>query len=111
MAGIADSIRWHRSRLAAMSVPEVGHRIAEQIARLSGRRFSKEWTEISAKGNIAELPNVGRALRIMPEELKRRVAKQAQSTIAGKFELLGVSWRHTSTMPPAPAFWHLDEQG
>lgn len=111
MSGIADSIRWHRSRLAAMSVPEVGHRIAEQIARLSGRRFSKEWTEISAEGNIAELPIVRRAWSEMPEGLKARVVKQAQSTIAGKFELLGVSWRHTSAMPPAPAFWHLDDEG
>jgi len=111
MAGIVDSIRWHRSRLAAMSVPEVGHRIAEQIARLSGRRFSKGWTEIPAAGHIAELPNIRQAWGEMPEGLKARLAKQAQRTIAGKFEMLGVSWRHTSRMPPAPAFWHLDEQG
>ena len=111
MVGIVDSIRWHKSRLAAMSVPEVGHRVAEQIARLSGRRFSKKWTEIPAAGNIAELPNVRRAWSEMSAGLRARVTKQAQSTIAGKFELLGVSWDHASEMPPAPAFWHLDERG
>jgi Heparinase II/III-like protein/Heparinase II/III N-terminus len=94
-----------------MSMPELGYRITEQIARSSGRRFSKEWTEISAKGNVAELPNVRRAWIEIPEELKARVAKQAQRTIAGKFELLGASWLQTSEMPPAPAFWHLDEEG
>jgi hypothetical protein len=94
-----------------MSMPELGHRITEQIARLSGRRFSKEWTEISVKGNIAELPNVRRVWIEMPEGLKVRVAEQARRTIAGKFELLGASWVHTSEMPPAPAFWHLDEEG
>jgi hypothetical protein len=111
VAGVVDSIRWHKSRLAAMSVPELGHRIAEQIARLSGRRFSKEWTEISAKGNIVELPNIRRVSSEMPEGLKLRVAEQARRTIAGKFELLGVSWVHTSEMPPAPPFWHLDDEG
>jgi len=111
MAGLVNSIRWHKSRLAAMSMPEVGHRITEQIARLSGRRFSKEWTEISAKGNIAELPNIRRAWSEMPEGLKLRVAEQAQTTLAGKFALLGASWVHTAGMPPAPAFWHLDAQG
>lgn len=111
MTGIVDSVRWHKSRLAAMSMPEVGHRITEQIARLSGRRFSKDWTEISAKGNLAELPNLGRAWSEMPERLKLRVAGQAQRTMAGKFELLGASWIHTAAMPPVPAFWHLDEQG
>jgi hypothetical protein len=111
VAGIVDSIRWHKSRLAAMSMPELGHRVAEQIAQFSGRRFSSEWTEISAKGNIAELPHVRRVWSEMPEALKVRVAKQARRTIAGKFELLGVSWGHTSEMPPAPAFWHLDEEG
>ena len=94
-----------------MSMPELGHRIAEQIARLSGRRFSKEWTEISAKGNIVELPNIRRVWSEMPEGLKLRVAEQARRTIAGKFELLGVSWVHTSEMPPAPPFWHLDDEG
>ena len=102
MAGIVDSIRWHKSRLAAMGMPELGHRIAEQIARSSGRRFNKEWTEISAKGNIVELPNIRRVWSEMPEGLKLRVAEQARRTIAGKFELLGVSWVHTSEMPPAP---------
>ena len=109
MVGIVDQVRWHTSRLAAMSVPELGHRISEQVARLSGRRFSKEWTEIPATGNIAGLPNVRRAWSVMPEALKARVTKQARGTIAGQFELLGVS--HVCGMPPAPAFWQLDEQG
>jgi Heparinase II/III-like protein/Heparinase II/III N-terminus len=47
----------------------------------------------------------------MPEVLKVRVARQAKETIAGKFELLGVSWGHTAKMPPALEFWHLDEEG
>jgi uncharacterized heparinase superfamily protein len=111
MPGIVDSIRWHKSRLAAMGMPELGHRIAEQIARSSGRRFNKEWTEISAKGNIVELPNVRCVWNEMPEGLKVRVAEQARRTIAGKFELLGASRAHASEMPPAPAFWHLDEEG
>jgi hypothetical protein len=111
MAGIVDSIRWHGSRLAAMSVPELGHRIAEQIARSSGRRFNKDWTEISAKGSIVEIPNVRRAWNEMPERLKVRVAEQARRTIAGRFELLSVSWAHASEMPPTPAFWQLDQQG
>jgi hypothetical protein len=111
MTGIVDSIRWHKSRLAAMSMPELGHRISERTARLSGRRFSKEWAEISAKGNIAELPNVRRAWSEIPEGLKVRVAEQSRKTIAGKFELLGKSWGHTSEMPPVAAFWHLDDEG
>ena len=111
MAGIVDSIRWHKSRLAAMSVPELGHRTAEQVLRLSGRRFNREWAEISATGNILELPNVRRAYGEIPDELRARIAKQAQSTIAGQFELLGASWTHTCAMPPAPAFWHLDAAG
>jgi len=111
MAGVVDSIRWHKSRLAAMSVPELGHRVAEQLARLAGRRFSKGWNEIAGKGNIAELRNVRRVWNEMPEGLKVRVGEQARRTMAGKFELLGASWAHTPEMPPAPAFWHLDEQG
>jgi hypothetical protein len=111
MASVVDSIRWHKSRLAAMSMSELGHRVAEQTARLSGRRFSRAWTEISAEGNIAELPYVRSAWSEMPEALKVRVAKQARKTIAGKFELLGVSWAHTPEMPPALEFWHLDAEG
>ncbi len=111
IAGIVNSINWYKSRLAAMSVPEIGHRVAEQIARRSGRQFSKEWAEIPATGNIAELPNVRRALSDMPEGLKVRVAEQAQRTMAGEFELLGATWVHTPAMPPPPEFWHLDEQG
>jgi hypothetical protein len=111
VGSIVDSIRWHKSRLAAMSMSELGHRVAERTARLSGRRFSREWTEISAEGNIAELPYVRSAWSEMPEALKVRVAKQAGKIIAGKFELLGVSWVHTPEMPPALEFWHLDEEG
>jgi Heparinase II/III-like protein/Heparinase II/III N-terminus len=111
MAGVVDSIRWHKSRLAAMSGPELGHRVAEQFARLAGRRFSKGWDEIAANGNIAALPNVRRAWNEVPEKLKLRVDEQARRTMAGQFELLGASWAHTSEMPPEPAFWHLDEQG
>jgi Heparinase II/III-like protein/Heparinase II/III N-terminus len=111
MSGVVESIRWHKSRLAAMSMPEVGHRISEQIARLSGRRFSKEWTGIPATGHIAALKNVRRAWSEMPQELKGRVIRQGQRTVAGEFELLGASWVHPPGMPPLPGFWHLDEQG
>jgi hypothetical protein len=111
VASIVDSIRWHKSRLAAMSMSEVGHRVAEQTARLSGRRFSREWTEIPAEGRIAQLPYIRGAWSEMPGALKVRVAEQAGKTIAGKFELLGVSWLHTPEMPPALEFWHLDEKG
>src|SRR5690242_4784714 len=111
MASIVDAFRWHRSRLAAMSMPEVAHRISEQIMRLSGRRFSKPWTEISANGNIEVLRKICGAWSEMPPELKVRVAEQAQSTIDGKFNLLGTSWCHRCEMPPPPAFWHLDEHG
>ena len=110
MSGGVDSFRWHRSRLAAMSMPEVGHRIREQIARLSGRRFSKEWTGIPARGHIAELKNVRRAWSEMPQELKERITRQGQRTVAGEFDLLGASWIHPAGMPPAPGFWHLDEK-
>jgi heparinase II/III-like protein len=111
MAGIVDSIRWHKSRMAAMSVPELGYRMTELIARFSGRRMNREWSEIPAKGNIAELPSVRRAYDEMPAELKVRVVEQARSIIAGKFELLGASWTQTCEMPPAPGFWHLDAAG
>jgi hypothetical protein len=110
MSGIVDSIRWHKSRLAAMDVPEIGHRISEQSARLSGRRFNKEWADISAEGNIVGLPNV-RIRSGMPDALRVRVAEQAQRTIAGKFELIGLSWTHPSNMPPEPAFWHRHANG
>jgi hypothetical protein len=65
-----------------MSMPELGHRVAEQTARLSGRRFNREWAETSAEGNIAELPFIRGAWSEMPEALKVRVAKQARKTIS-----------------------------
>src|SRR5689334_1945673 len=111
MAEIVDSMRWHKSRLAAMSVPELGYRVAQRISRLSGRRLNKEWAQISATGNLVELPKIRRAYEEIPAELKSRIAEQAQNTIAGKFELLGASWTETSEMPPSPAFWHLDASG
>lgn len=94
-----------------MSMPEVGHRIVERVTRLSGRRFSKAWSEMPATGNLAVLPNIRRRWNEIPESLKVRVAEHSQRTIAGKFDLLGASWTHTPEMPPAPSFWHLDEKG
>lgn len=97
--------------MAAMDMPEIGHRISEQIARQSGRRFNKQWEDIPAEGHIVELPNVRCVRSEIPDAIRSRVAEQAQKTIAGKFELLGVSWTHACEMPPAPAFWHLDAHG
>jgi hypothetical protein len=111
MAEIVDSMRWHKSRLAAMSVPELGYRFVQRVSRLSGRRLNKEWTQISATGNLVELPRIRRAYDEMPAELKSRIAEQAQNTVAGKFELLGASWTRTCEMPPPPSFWHLDASG
>src|SRR5690349_13223617 len=111
MAEIVDSMRWHKSRLAAMSVPELGYRFVQRVSRLSGRRLNKEWTQIAATGNLVELPRIRRAYDEMPAELKSRIAEQAQNTVAGKFELLGASWTRTCEMPPPPSFWHLDASG
>jgi hypothetical protein len=111
MARLLDSMRWYKSRLAAMDVPELRHRIAEQFARSSGRRFNEDWSEISVKGNLVELPNVYCACNEMPEALKVRIAEQARKIIGGQFEFLGEPWTHASDMPPAPEFWHLDAQG
>jgi hypothetical protein len=110
MAGIIDSVRWYRSRLAAMDAPELGHRVAEQISRISGRRFNRDWIEIPATGNIVPLLNLRRTCNEMPEPLKVRIAEQARKTIAGQFDFLGAPWTHASRMPPAPGFWYLDPQ-
>ncbi len=102
---LAQRLTWYANRLRAMSVPEVGHRVVEQINRRSASLRPYGWAAFDeGTGPIPRLPI---ALPDPIHNQRRLVADWsavADAATAGGLELLGQTWPHG----PVQEMWHWD---
>ena len=102
-----NQLQWYRNRLAAMSAPEVAHRVNEQTKRLVSRFFHPRFT--IASGMDKPLPvfpglmNGVRDLADAPGLLNswREVANRVQE---GRLIFFGTEWPKLD----GPGKWHVD---
>jgi len=94
---------WYIQRLRAMSVGEIGRRVAERLGRRNEinnlRRISrKPWD-----GAFTDVPKLPWRDRV-PPELRKQLAVDAERLMRGEWELFG--WK--SVEVGAPPCWHRD---
>ena len=98
---------WYRDRLAAMSVPEILHRVREQQRRLVSRYHVPQFAALLRPGerDLPALPGLAEGIGALARDGSvltgwQQLAAQVRD---GRFHFLGVDW------PAAPApDWHLD---
>jgi len=106
---VPDKMNWYFNRLAAMSPPEVAHRIAEVVKRVGGRRFGG-WEKFSLPpGRLPHLPidnlRFAKAAPALESEWTAfwHIAQQ------GRWQFLGQAWPAIDTHEGLPKMvWHLD---
>lgn len=102
---LLETLSWYWNRVAAMSAPEIGHRIGEQLKRRTSRRMPS----VPAADIVIEswrLPGLDEAWRAAQvEPARRKLWRAAADRLAtGRVRLLGREW-------PArvdATDWHLD---
>lgn len=99
------SLSWYGNRIAAMSLPEIGHRIGEQVKRQVSRRAQSAPTARTLV-ELGILPGLDLALSRAEDDLELRAGWRvaADRLVSGRARLLGLEW-------PARAGatnWHLD---
>lgn len=102
---LLETLSWYRNRIAAMSAPEIGHRIGEQLKRRASRRMpSVPAADIAMES--WRLPGLDEAWRAgQADSARRKLWRAAADRLAtGRVRLLGREWpvRVDSTD------WHLD---
>lgn len=104
------SLAWYVKRLAAMSPPELLHRVGEQAKRRLSRRRSYGWDAFAPKGRMVAVPGLTGRLREGSTEAFRTALNEATaSLLAGHFSAHGVDWpRRTEADPFPAAMWRLD---
>lgn len=95
---------WYRSRLAAMSAAEIGHRIGEQVKRAVSRVHRPDFAVLAGSGALPVLPRSDLALATTPPVLLERWRTIAGQARTGRFQRLGVAWPGGGRA----ARWHLD---
>jgi uncharacterized heparinase superfamily protein len=106
--GWLEKLRWYRYRLAAMSVPEIGHRLGESIRRQSDRYFFTATAAEEAKSGmeVPVLPGLREGLELwgVPEELLGEWEESLRQLDNGYYQMLGVTWPANQENTD----WHLD---
>lgn len=104
------SLAWYLNRLAAMSPPELIHRVGEQAKRRVSRRRRYGWEAFKPKGRMLAVPGLAERLRGGADEPFRNALNEAAaSLLAGHFSAHGVDWPQRDAADPFPAeMWRLD---
>lgn len=100
---LGTKLSWYAHRLRAMSVSEIGHRVAERIGR---RNESTKLQKIARKpwdGAFTDFPKLPWRERV-PPELRKQLATDAEKLVRGEWELFG--WKNVEV--GAPPCWHRD---
>jgi len=99
-------LRWYRHRLAAMSMPEVAHRVEEQVKRRAARGRKHAFESWVRDGALPVLPGLVAgldALAAQPETVAAWQRLRAEVE-GGRFRLLNQDWPQQGDVPD----WHLD---
>ena len=102
--------RWYLSRLAAMDIREIQHRLRETAVKVLSCRRSRGWDAIPSVPVQWNGDWLRDHLVVKDERLDAKIRKEAIEVKAGRFNLLGRRWPEPSKMPPEPEFWHLEPE-
>lgn len=99
-------LRWYRHRLAAMSVPEVMHRIEEQVKRRASRARSHAFDTWVRDSTLPVLPGLAEGVAALGARSETVAAwRDLRARVeAGHFRLLNQDWPRQGDVPD----WHLD---
>ena len=105
---VRELLSWYRTRAAAMSLREIGHRFGEAAAKQSSRFSPRIWDAVKVGGPLVSLPGIAKCILKCQPDLAATIVREAKDVGAGRFNLLGAQWPNPGAMPPPPAFWHTD---
>lgn len=101
----AEKLSWYRHRLAAMSAPEIAHRVSETVKRRLDRKKTATLQPFD-RGALPEIPGLRSGIKNwdIPAALLTEWQETTKKSQAGEFFLLGQAW------PPCANDhkWHLD---
>ena len=111
MGPTSTRLIWMLRRLGAMSIPEVGHRVVEQLKRLQDRTGARDWAVFGAfEGGMAGLPGLDVTSSKDPACLAL-LKIEAEAALAGRFTLLNQRWPTPTCQGPwwrAHDIWRTD---
>ncbi len=94
---------WYMQRLRAMSVSEIGRRLAERLGRRYEIAQLKKMARRPWDGTATDFPKLPWRDRV-PPELRKQLAVDAERLMRGEWDLFG--WK--SVEVGAPPCWHRD---
>ncbi len=97
------SLGWYMQRLRAMSVGEIGRRVAERLGRRSEMASLRRISHRPWDGTFTDVPKLPWRDRV-PPELRKQLAVDAEKLMRGEWELFG--WKCVEV--GAPPCWHRD---
>ena len=100
-------LQWYRKRLSSMSIPEILHRVDEQIKRFISRFYiPKSIYKFNKNENLPIIPGIKDGLKILSNnnQLLRKWRDLAKSSLANQFHFLGMKWPKNASS----CIWHLD---
>jgi hypothetical protein len=97
------SLGWYMQRLRAMSVSEIGRRVAERLGRRSEMASLRRISRRPWDGTFTDVPKLPWRDRV-PPELRKQLAVDAEKLMRGEWELFG--WKCVEV--GAPPCWHRD---
>jgi uncharacterized heparinase superfamily protein len=103
-----ERLAWYWARTASMDAREIAHRVVEGATKQLSRRLVQGWDAITPSGSLVPLTTVADGLRRCGPSLARTMGREADAVRQGRFELLGATWPVPATLPPPPAYWHVD---
>ena len=98
---------WYKNRLKSMSIPEIGHRIKEQIKRINSRYYYPKYIEyFNVNEDIPKIPYIDAELKILFDNssLMYEWKQFANSVIKKEHSFLGTKWPSNYTSE----IWHID---
>ena len=103
-----ERLAWYWARTARMDAREIVHRLVEGATKQFSRSLTQGWDAIKPIGPLASLAGIADRMRNCQPALATAVAREAEDVRKGRFQLLGARWPKPGSMPPPPAFWHVD---
>jgi hypothetical protein len=97
------SLSWHLQRLRAMSVSEIGRRVAERLGRRNETAHLQRISRSPWDGTFTDVPKLPWRERV-PPELRKQLVVDAEKLMRGEWELFG--WKNVEV--GAPPCWHRD---